>query len=479
MLAGLAATTAGMARAEAPTVPVRPRPRPDGLSDVAASAADELIRKSGLKGEVGYAVVDATTGEMLESHNPTRPLPPASTAKALTTLYAIDTLGLDYRFTTRLMATGEIRDGRIEGDLILAGGGDPVLDTDGLMEMADALKEAGIREVGGRLKVWTGALPNLHEIDVEQPDHVSYNPSMGGLNLNFNRVHFGWKKQGADYEVSMDARSASFVPGVQMASMEVVDRSGPIYTYDGARDVDAWTVARKALGNSGARWLPVRRPGMYAGEVFQILVKSIGIVCNGAIERTDTLDGVLLHERQSTPLSPILKDMLKYSNNMTAEVVGLSATHASGGPVDDLAASAARQNAWFREKMGLEGLALEDHSGLGDDSRVTAIDMARAMHLSGLDGELKPLLKPFHVENTALEVMAKTGTLNFVSALTGFVSGPGGRPLAFGILCADLPRRDALTVAQREKPEGGSRWNGAAKWLQRALIERWATVHLA
>jgi len=478
MLAGLAATTASMAEAGAPTRSLRPAPRGEGTVKVAAAPADALIRRSGLNGDVAYVVLNAETGETLEEYNPTLPLPPASTAKALTSLYAMDALGLEYRFETKLLATGEIRDGRIEGDLILAGGGDPVLDTDGLMEMAKALKAAGIREVGGYLRVWTDALPNLYQIDDKQPDYVGYNPAICGLNLNFNRVRFGWERQGTDYLVNMDARSGRYQPGVEMARMEIVDRSTPVYTYDGVAGIDAWTVARRALGASGARWLPVRRPGLYAGEVFQVLVRSQGIVCNGAVKTADTLAGKVLHTRQSESLAPILKDMLKYSNNMTAEVVGLSASQKVGEPVASLPESASRMNDWLAREMSLTGIALEDHSGLGDDSRVTAMGMARAMQASGLDGPLRPLLKDFRLEETTFSVAAKTGTLNFVSALTGFVTGPKGTPLAFAILCADLPRRDALTVAEREKPKGGSRWNGAAKWLQRALIDRWGKSHL-
>ena len=68
--------------------------------------------------------------------------------------------------------------------------------------------------------------------------------------------------------------------------MQVVDRAGPVYTYRRGDGVDEWTVARGALGNGGARWLPVRRPDLYAAEVFQTLVRSHGIV----LDRAEVLD---------------------------------------------------------------------------------------------------------------------------------------------------------------------------------------------
>ncbi len=194
ILAGLAAT-AGSATAAAPVRSPRPPERGADPATRAGPPGDALVGRSGLSGEVAWAVADARTGEILDARQPRLPLPPASTAKTLTSLYALDRLGPDHRFKTRLVAAGPIVDGRIEGDLILAGGGDPVLDTIGLMEMAASLKAAGVREIGGNLKVWIDALPRLYEIDGEQPDHVSYNPAICGLNLNFNRVHFGWARR--------------------------------------------------------------------------------------------------------------------------------------------------------------------------------------------------------------------------------------------------------------------------------------------
>ncbi|SHJ43715.1 D-alanyl-D-alanine carboxypeptidase / D-alanyl-D-alanine-endopeptidase (penicillin-binding protein 4) [Palleronia salina] len=476
ILTGLLASAAGGALAEAPATSLRPRARAVDFFKRALPTGDDLVARAGLgAGKVAYVVADATTGEVLESRAPLLPQPPASTAKALTALYHLDRLGPDHRFSTRLLATGPVVNGRIDGDLILAGGGDPTLDTDGLARLASQLKDAGVREVAGNLRIWTGALPNLHEIDVEQPDHVGYNPAVGGLNLNFNRVHFGWERKGGDYQVSMDARSATRIPGVAMARMQVVDRSGPVYTYARGEARDDWTVARGALGSNGSRWLPVRFPGLYAGEVFQTLARSNGLMIGGPVLRADAPEGDELAQVDSAESRVILEDMLEYSTNLTAEIMGLSASK-SDGDVETLAGSAARMNEWLKSEMGLRSVALEDHSGLGDDSRITASDMCRAMVASGPDGALRPLMKPFRTDDTTIQVAAKTGTLNFVSALTGFIgSDDGRRPLAFAVFCSDIDRRDALSMAERERPAGGRAWAGRARTLQRALIAHWNT----
>ncbi len=206
---------------------------------------------------------------------------PASVTKAITALYALDTLGGDHRFETRIAVTGEVVEGEVQGDLILVGGGDPTLDTNMLAAMAGQLQDAGIRSIKGGFKVYQGHLPVLSRIDPDQPDHVSYNPGISGVALNFNRVHFEWKRGNNGYAVTMDGRSDKYRPEVAMAVMQVQDRASPLYTYREETKRDNWTVAKPALGRGGSRWLPVRKPGLYAGDVFATMAGANGIRLRG------------------------------------------------------------------------------------------------------------------------------------------------------------------------------------------------------
>ena len=275
VLAGLLASGAQAALAGAPSRSPRPQARPG--AQAAARVEEALVARAGLGEAVSFALADMRTGEVLAVRKPLLRQPPASTAKVITTLYALDRLGADHRFETRLLATGPVSGGRIEGDLVLAGGGDPVLDTDGLSELAARLAGLGVVGLSGRFLVWPGALPRIERIDAAQPDHVGYNPALSGLNLNYNRVHFAWQREAAGYDVSLLARASHHAPQVRTAQMEVIDRRGPVYTYTASEGVDHWTVARGALGTNGSRWLPVRNPALYAGEVFAILARAQGI----------------------------------------------------------------------------------------------------------------------------------------------------------------------------------------------------------
>ncbi len=168
-LGGALAGMAQSAHAFAPEVSSFPRWRPDGFHLRTLPTGADMIARAGLGGRVGFAVADANTGQVLETANPLLGLPPASVTKALTTAYALDKLGPGYRFRTRVVADGTVTNGRLEGDLWLVGGGDPLLDTDRLNAMARDLAEAGLREVTGQFRVSADALPLIHEIDPDQP----------------------------------------------------------------------------------------------------------------------------------------------------------------------------------------------------------------------------------------------------------------------------------------------------------------------
>ncbi|MCL3880966.1 D-alanyl-D-alanine carboxypeptidase/D-alanyl-D-alanine-endopeptidase [Marivita sp. GX14005] len=465
----------------APQNSLRPSARADELLKSYQPPLSKLIARTDLPGQISVQVADVKTGLVLESHNPLRALPPASVAKALTACYALDTLGADHRFETRLLASGPIKDGKLEGDLILAGGGDPTLDTDALAALAGDLRDkAGIAEVTGRFRIWDLALPRLTGIDSEQPDQVGYNPGLSGLNLNYNRVHFEWVRNGDDYKISMEAPSATLRPAVRSARMQVAPRKYPIYTYADEGTYDNWTVARGALGQKGARWLPVRKPALYTAEVFQTLARSNGIVLP-APERIEALPAgtTELAAHRSAPLTTILRDMLKYSTNLTAECVGLTATAARQGRATSLKASAEAMNDWARDTLGMRHPALEDHSGLGDDSRISSRDMVTALITARKSLQIKPLLKAHRLRDDApsMSVHAKTGTLNFVSGLGGFIDLPDGTELAFAFFSADLPRRDALSREERERPPGGKHYSARSRNLQQRLLARWGILY--
>src|SRR5690606_38747991 len=275
---------------------------------------------------------------------------------------------------------------------------------------------------------------------------------VSGLNLNFNRVNFVWKRAGKGYEVGMDARAERFAPPVYSSRVALADRELPVFTYRRGK-VEEWTVATKALGKGGSRWLPVRRPELYAGDVFQTLARAQGIPLPAPEVATGVPAGAVLVERASAELPVILRDMMRFSTNMTAEVVGMAASARRGATSH--VGSAREMAAWLGQRTGAKA-RFADHSGLAGASRISPEELVGARSV------IRASMKEFacragagrKLKEAPVTVEAKTGTLNFISPLAGFVRAPGGTDLAFAIFTGDVARRDSIPDSQKENAPG-------------------------
>ena len=449
---------------------------------VPPSGFEQIFASSGLGTQSGCVLLDLQSGRVVEGHNPDLARPPASVAKAITALYAQAKLGSGHRFNTDLVATGPISDGTLQGDLYLVGGGDPQLDADGLNRLAIAARAAGLRRLTGRFYVVGNALPLIERIDRDQPVQAGYNPAIAGINLNYNRVYFEWKRQSGQYRVTMEARAARVRPAVRCASMSISERATPIYSYERSGGVERWSVARAALGNGGGRWLPVRDPATYAADVFQTLAGMQGITLPLGAQAERLVRGSVVARLQSDPLNTILTGMLRYSTNLTAEVLGLSATRAEGGGVASLRASAQAMGRWVAQQARGSTPNFFNHSGLTDQSRISAQEMALFLAKPSSQNGLAGILRDVGLQNPrgdgveipGVKVLAKSGTLNFTRGLAGYIVKNNQPRYAFAIFTADMAARRTAAPSE-ERPAGAGRWRGIARAQEKALVYRWAS----
>ncbi len=490
LLGALAASVAAPAWALAPERSPFPAPRliaAPARALPSAQSIEALLERANLGGVTSFVALDAASGAVIEELNPDASLPPASITKAATALYVLSVLGPEARFETRVLANGgTVSGGVLAGDLVLQGGGDPTLQTADLARLANALVAAGLRRVSGRFLIDETALPWLEQIAPDMPPQAGYNPAISGLNLNFNRVHFLWRPEGGQMQLSLDARSGGEVPPVSVIGITAGNRTTPVYTYDGRGGREMWSVAAGALGGGGSRWLPVRRPGIYAGDVLRALLAARGCTLPPPQAAQRPARGQVLAAHQSAPLREMMREMLRFSTNITAESAGLAASRRGNAAIDRLEASAQHMSAWIEHQHGVSGLRFVDHSGLGDRARVSARAMASLMLSAHREGMLPPLLRRHmmrdqqyrELPNHPIAVRAKTGTLNFVNALAGYARPAGSeREIIFTIISANLPRREAINPDERERPPGAPAWARSARMLQQGLIERWSALH--
>jgi D-alanyl-D-alanine carboxypeptidase/D-alanyl-D-alanine-endopeptidase (penicillin-binding protein 4) len=385
------------------------------------------------------------------------------------------------------------------GDLFLQGGGDPELDTDALPPLVAALRSAGVTGVDGALVADGTALPQVSEITTAQEVEAAYNPSISGLNLNFNRVHVKWDARKGNGRLSVEAAAGRLSPQVEIVRVALASAPGaPLFASHEEGGSEHWQMAREAYRGRAARWLPVKRPELYAGEVFRKLAAEAGIALEPARAGRAPAGAEVLAVHQSRPLADILREMLLHSTNLTAEVTGAAAARAIGAEAGSLAQSAAVMNAWAASVAGFPlgdpEFRLVNHSGLTLESRVSPRRMVALLASlgrrgpgpsagpsaglsaghAGLPGGIARYLRPLDVaadgvpiDFRRLEVVAKTGTMSYVRGLAGYVATPGGHRLAFAIFSNDLDRRG-------DGPERVDKaWMGRAKGFERALIRSW------
>lgn len=435
----------------------------------ALAGSEALVSEAAISGLTSWSLIDVATGTVLEAGHPDLALPPASTIKAITSAYALERLGSDFRFVTRVLYDGQ--------RLVLAGYGDPVLDSDALAALAKQVAASGIASPQEFIvsPVWPAR--QIPQITSGQADYLPYNPTISGMNLNFNRVHMDWRSGGQG--LSLQARGTKVSPRAYTVGISAVSRSGPLFSYRSGEKREEWTVASGALRQPGSRWLPVRQPALYAGDVFQTLARAQGLVLPNPVVGQGNLNATEIARHESAPLGQIIVDMMDYSTNLTAEIIGLRASGQA-----DLASSAARMADWARSRGAGGGFVFRDHSGLSPGSLVTSAMMAGLLAGYGRQGGLMQRMKPAEAIDRAgkktvwpsgMTVMAKTGTLNFVSNLAGYLEGANGRLMAFSIQSADMPKRRA--TEGQELPAGVLTWTGRAKHLQTALLSSWAAKY--
>ncbi|WP_247893215.1 D-alanyl-D-alanine carboxypeptidase [Azospirillum endophyticum] len=462
-----------------------------GLAASAAGASDGA--------SVGYVLFDPDTGRVVEAQAADTAFIPASVAKLPTVAAALALLGPDHRFTTRLLGSGGpmgggLAGGVLRGDLILQGGGDPALATEGLLQVLGGLAAAGLRRVEGRFLYDTALLPELAEIDSGQPWAAPYNTGVGALSLNYNRALLSWRRGsgGIGGPEVLTVADAGRLPLDSVAVKPMAAGGFPLLP-DGA---DRWLMAPPAAGEAGAAWVPVARPGLAAAMLFRRLAADAGIALPVPEAGHAPAGAALLAALDSPPLTELARGVLRHSNNLSAEVIGLAASDRletsleigrRNMPAPPLERSAALLQGWLtRQPMaagqgkGWSGLRLANHSGLGTGSRATPRQMAALLRAGG--PALWDLL-PGEEDGKALPpgVHAKSGTLAYVKGLAGLLTAAGGRPMGFVLFIADPARRAAMDAALDRRvtatPAEARAWAAGAGKLQSEILERWVSTY--
>lgn len=413
----------------------------DGSARETPSGAGALRQHHGLSGSrVGFLLLDLKTGERVAARNENDLFIPASTAKVPTTVAALNILGPGYQFQTRLFVSGDLKDGVLEGDLYLKGGGDPLLSPQDLMGLAGRLGDVGIKKITGGFYYDTSFLVRAGQIEESQPTDARYNPGVGALSLDFNQI---------------------------------LNRG------DSSQDNE---------------YLPVKNPGLRAAQVFRLMARLVGVELPEPTAAITPNDSHVLARIKSPALVDIVRLALEHSNNMVAELIGQVAARKLTGRTMSLKQSSAALKNWLTDRLvatSWNGLYLPNHSGLASKARVSPAQMASIIRFAAhrrFDGRRYLALLPasgfresfrsrFRGKAAELRVWAKTGTLKYAKGITGFLFTKSGRHLAFVLYVTDFKKRSsyerALTAKTLEIEAQAEEWIERAEAFEEDLIGEW------
>ena len=439
-----------------------------------------LIKKSGFEKNTSFMAIDLRSNKLIGRHNEQLRLPIASVTKMITASYYLTNYKLDH-FKTELFINGIIKDKIIHGDLYLKGHGDPTLKTDDLSLFVDAVEKLGITKVEGKLFYDNSLLPDVNYINRNQLPQYAYNPGMGAINLNENRILFRWKRLvKANYEISLTAPGLKNSAQVTNITMDLENNKGPVYNYelDGKKFKESWSVNRRILGKEGSRWLPVRESSYYAAQVLRQLFIDRGIEIGKMKRAIVPKKSKLLSTHYSVKNTTILKNALKYSKNMVTESIGLAASRTISSHLYDLDQSAVLMTRWFRMIIGKRNSLFLNHSGLSAGSFSTSEDFRRFLMQEKIQKSLLPVLKLIPIYTSKgkvnsignITVRGKSGTMHFIRGLAGYICKEDIPVMAFSIFSADLEKRKENSSNNFERPRGSSVWLSKAVIQERQII---------
>lgn len=408
---------------------------------------------------LSVVVVDVESDGPALVHNGDVARNPASVMKLVTTLVALDLLGPAYRWKTEIWLRGELDDGILDGDLLLKGHGDPYLVKERVWLLMRDLRSRGLRRIGGDLLIDDSYfdIGNYDPSAFDRQPLRSYNVAPNAMMLNFKttRYHFEPAASGNGVVIHMDppldnleivnrltlrqGACRGYQRGVAIIPNEDYDRM----TFSGRfpSGCQRYAMSRAALGHNEFTYGMFRSLWREAGGELD------GGMRNIVFEPGEDEEPFLVFDSQ--PLADVVSRVNKYSNNVMARHLLLTvAAEMLGAPGTESAGRAAVDQ-WLTER-GIDNgsFELSNGAGLSRTARVTARQLAEmlryayrqpympeylaSMSLVGLDGTTS---RRFRSDDpVAGKAHMKTGSLDHVSAIAGYVHAVSGRRYAVAVL---------------------------------------------
>lgn len=433
----------------------------------------QYLRRPGVRSaKWGIQILDQASDKVLIEVNPDKAFLPASVLKVITTSTALEKLGPDFRYRTGVYTNGTVEpDGTVSQDVILVGRGDPnltdpygeLLEKPVFLELSEQLKNAGIKGIKGDIvgddsyfdltsygKGWTA-----HDLK------SVYGAPINALSINNNVLWVTARpasKRNKLVSIETEPRTSYFhirnlaVTGGRQSRRTISARLIP-----GSKTIVVSGVLPSTQNYS--HYVLLERPAEVAATLLKEELEKEGIAVSGHVSvyhlgdvsKEERLRWNLLVEHQSPPLIRALQIINKKSQNLHAEMLLRTLGAEFKGEGTNEAGLEVVKEFLVETGVDSEKIHMNDGCGLSRENLITPrfqtsllqflstrpyFDLfLNTLSISGTDGTLRNRLSANEVRGS---IHAKTGTLNGVNALSGYMTTKSGRNLVFSIFANNV-----------------------------------------
>jgi D-alanyl-D-alanine carboxypeptidase/D-alanyl-D-alanine-endopeptidase (penicillin-binding protein 4) len=448
------------------------RAKPTTAIERIANAIETLYKGPLRAGTTSLYVVDATTGAPVFAVDPDQPLNPASNVKLISTATALDLLGPDFRYLTRVLGKTPDAAGEV-GDLYLLGSYDPTLRADDVRALAARLAATGVRAVRGDVVVGpVGTRDGIYRSLV--PLEIVSGAKAGDPIAVTTRP-------GYDFVTVVSTATTQKSRRARLTFAEAI-----VTDPEGRTRLQVTITGGLPRNRSVTRWTWTNERALHAAHVLRAGLREAGVDVRGDVRVEDLADTVgaaatagwiplELARHESAPLSAIVAQVNKRSINWLSDrVIMTAAARAYGGqPSMELAIEAMYRWLGAKTAYGRDDLVVDTGSGLSRETRFSTrqiVDVLRiaagyaaapdgpdparakayfeSLSVAASDGTLRARFKGTPI---AAHLRGKTGTLRDVVALAGILDVDPARPLAFALVTNGHP--ESLKVRVKKAHE--------------------------
>ena len=420
------------------------------------------------------------------SHRASQSMNPASVMKLVTTYAALDLLGQGYTWSTPVYLDGPVVDGTLKGNLYIKGQGDPKLVLERLVLLVQRIQALGIQQIDGNIVLDRSAfdVPDLDPAKFDGEPLRPYNATPDALLINFKAIIFKFSPDRAKGVAHVSSEPP--LADVQIP-ISVPLLKGNCADYRSALKADFSNPQLVRFDGSyaascGERIWPIAyvEPKAYAARAVEGMWKNQGGKLSGGVVYGQVPARLRpTFEHPSPPLAELVRDINKFSNNVMAQQVLLTLgrtqapaaaaagrTTATSEPRATFEASRSVIQRWWSDRLPLAPAPLlENGSGLSRIERIqpqalaqmlqsayqstVSAELLASLPIAGVDGTLRHS----KARSTQGSAQLKTGSLDDVAAIAGYVLGNSGKRYVLvaianhptpGVVNAARPVFDAL-----------------------------------